>query len=129
VTVPVFGSGDILSPELAKKMFDETGCDGILVARGSLGNPWIFRGIAEYLSSGKITAAPGLEARKTALKRHLEYIEKNKDLKSAGKASYSRKVVTWYIKGFENAASIRAKVSGIKTFEDMKTLVYSLHTA
>ncbi|MBU0671493.1 MAG: tRNA-dihydrouridine synthase family protein, partial [Candidatus Margulisbacteria bacterium] len=54
VSIPVFGSGDVLSPELAKKMFDETGCDGVLVARGSMGKPWIFEQINEYLKTGTL---------------------------------------------------------------------------
>ena len=51
--IPVIASGDILSPELAKKMFDETNCDGLLVARGSLGNPWAYRQILGFLDTGE----------------------------------------------------------------------------
>ncbi|MBU1913027.1 MAG: tRNA dihydrouridine synthase DusB [Candidatus Omnitrophica bacterium] len=52
--IPVIGSGDVLSPELGKKMLDETGCDGLLVARGALGNPWIFEQIKTFLKNKKI---------------------------------------------------------------------------
>lgn len=113
VQIPVFGSGNIFSPELARKMIGETGCDGILVARGALGNPWIF----------KDERPVSIEERKQALKKHLAYIEKYKDAGSRGNAGYMRKTVIWYLKGFALAASIRAKVSLVTSYEKMIKLI------
>ena len=58
--VPVFGSGNVMSPELAKKMLDLTGCDGVMVARGGLGNPFIFKEIEHYLKTGELLPPPAL---------------------------------------------------------------------
>ena len=58
--IPVFGSGNIFNPFMAKKMLDETGCDGILVARGALGNPWIFRDIENFLKNGTLPKPPSV---------------------------------------------------------------------
>ena len=69
--IPVIASGDALTPDLVKKLFDETGCDGVAVARGALGNPWIFRETAEHLRSGTVPRCPdGYEIAQT-MRKHL----------------------------------------------------------
>jgi len=95
--IPVFGSGNILNPVMAKKMLDETGCDGILVARGALGNPWIFRDIENYLKKGKILKRPTLTAKKKVLKKHLAYIEKYNDMTAKNKTGFMGRVKKWYL--------------------------------
>ena len=69
--IPVIASGDALTPELVKKLFDETGCDGVAVARGSLGNPWIFRQTAEYLKTGQMPPIPDVSEITGTMRRHL----------------------------------------------------------
>jgi tRNA-dihydrouridine synthase B len=69
--IPVIASGDALTPELVKKLFDETGCDGVAVARGSLGNPWIFRQTAEYLETGQMPPIPDVSEMTATMRRHL----------------------------------------------------------
>lgn len=61
--IPIIGNGDITTPELAKKVFDETGVDGIMIGRAAIGNPWIFRDIKTYLNYGEIPAEPTLQER------------------------------------------------------------------
>ena len=95
--IPVFGSGNILNPFMAKKMLDETGCDGILVARGALGNPWIFKDIENYLKKGKTLKRPTLAAKKKVLKKHLAYIEKYNDMTDSNKAGFMGRVTKWYL--------------------------------
>jgi nifR3 family TIM-barrel protein len=95
--IPVFGSGNILNPFMAKKMLDETGCDGILVARGALGNPWIFKDIEIYLKKGKTLKKPTLAAKKKVLKKHLAYIEKYNDMTANNKTGLMGKVTKWYL--------------------------------
>ncbi len=126
VSIPVFGSGNIFSPEFAKKMLGETGCDGILVARGALGNPWIFEEISEYITNGRIRTAPSLVSRKNVLKKHITAIEKFKTPGPGGNAGHMRKAVFWYLKGFPLAARIREKVSLVKSYEEMLKLVDSI---
>jgi nifR3 family TIM-barrel protein len=95
--IPVFGSGNILNPFMAKKMLDETGCDGILVARGALGNPWIFKDIENYLKKGKTLKRPTLAAKKKILKKHLAYIEKYNDMTDSNKTGFMGRVTKWYL--------------------------------
>ena len=123
VKIPVLGSGDIFTPELAVKMLNETECDGILVARGSLGNPWIFKAIEEKLISGKNAGLPDLDTRISVLKRHLEYINRYRAASPGSNVSYSRKFIAWYMKNFVGAAALRAKISVVKTHEKVLELL------
>ncbi|MEQ8578007.1 MAG: tRNA dihydrouridine synthase DusB [Balneola sp.] len=59
--IPIIGNGDVTSPELAKKMFDETGVDGVMIGRGAIGNPWIFEQSRHYLETGELLPEPTLE--------------------------------------------------------------------
>lgn len=123
VDIPVFGSGNIFSPVMAKKMLDETGCDGILVARGALGNPWIFKDIENYLTSGKTANERGLPEKKKALKAHLACLEKyKKDISQGNKIGLMGKVAMWYLKGLPDAARIREKISKVRSYEELTRL-------
>lgn len=115
VRIPVFGSGNVLSPELAKKMFDETGCDGILVARGALGNPWIFQ--------GKNVEDVSIEEKKKVLKKHLAYVDKYKDISQHGKIGFMRKVAIWYLKSLPHASRLREKITSAKTYDDLVSVI------
>lgn len=123
VKIPVSGSGNIFGPQMAKKMIDETNCDGILVARGALGNPWIFRDIENYLKTGKTTKAPSLAEKKKALKQHLAYIEKYSDMKQAHKIGFMGKVAMWYLKGLPGATRTRDQICRTKSYEELLKLI------
>ena len=124
--IPVFGSGNILNAYMAKKMVDETGCDGILVARGAFGNPWIFKNIENYLKSGKSPKYPSLTVKKKTLKKHLAYIKKYKDISERGKIGFMGKVTMWYLKGLYNSRVIRARISRIRTHNELIDLIDSV---
>ena len=126
VKIPVVGSGNILSPRLAKKMFDETSCDGILVARGSFGNPWIFEDIENYIKKGEAPKERGADIRKKALLKHISYIEKYKKLNADGKIGVMRKVAMWYTRGFPNAARLRDRLCRTKRYDELMKLVEGL---
>jgi len=121
VKIPVIASGDIFSCQLAKKMFDETGCDGLAVARGCLGNPWIFKEIKEYLKSGKIIAPPEPAAVEKVLREHLDstldfYGEKN------GVVIF-RKFYIWYTKGMCKVRRLRERASRAKTRAEVEKII------
>ncbi len=121
--IPVFGSGNIFNPLMAKKMFEETGCDGILIARGALGNPWIFKNIENYLKNGRPPKNPDLSAKKKVLKVHLAYIEKYKDITQTNKTGFMGKLTMWYFKGLYNASLIRRQICRIRSYEELLNLI------
>lgn len=123
VHIPVFGSGNIFDANSAKKMLDETSCDGVMVARGALGNPWIFAQIEDILKNGKESKAIDLKERKKVLKKHLSYIEKLSAQKPSGRAGLLRKAALWYMKGFPNSARIRHNISLVKKYDEMLKLI------
>ena len=127
VRIPVYGSGNIFSGESAKLMLDETGCDGILVARGGLGNPWIFKEIEEYLKTGKSPKEISLAQKKKALKKHLDYIDNYKSISAHGKIGFMRKVAIWYLKSIPAASDIRARITReTKSCQDILKVVMDI---
>lgn len=122
VSIPVIGNGDINSPQLAKRMLEETGCDGIMLARGARGNPWIFKQIKTYLSTGEILAPPSLQELITMILRHAA-------LQIQVKGAYigireMRKHTAWYTSGYPNSSILRNKVNEIETFQQLEELLY-----
>jgi len=119
--IPVIASGDIFSGILAKKMFDETGCDAVAVARGALGNPWIFKEIKEYLKHGKIIPRPSLDEVGTIMKQHfaasVQFFGER-----IGVIDF-RKFYIWYTHNFPQVRSLRSTLSKIKTQEEMLHLI------
>ncbi len=116
VKIPVIGSGNVFTPTLAQTMLDETGCDGLLVARGAFGNPWIFNELEHYFATGETLPEVSLLTRKEALKRHLAYVEEFRRSQQRGKVGFMRKVALWYIKSFPNAAKIRGQINTITDY-------------
>jgi tRNA-dihydrouridine synthase len=104
---------------LARKMLNDTGCDGILVARGALGNPWIFRQIDDYLKNG---AAPGeisVPEKKRVLKRHFAYLKEHRDTSKKGMVGFMRKIAMWYLKGIPGAARFREKIMRAGSYDEI----------
>lgn len=119
--IPVIASGDALSPELIKKMFDETGCDGVAVARGALGNPWIFREVPEFLESGVKPVRPCLAEIVSTMKRHLHLCcEFYGDYPGT---LVFRKFFGWYVKGIPDAKPLKERAFSAGTEEEMLTII------
>lgn len=123
VDIPVFGSGNIFSPEGARKMLDETGCDGILVARGAQGNPWIFKDIEDYLADGRPSKRPDTEERRRVMKEHLAYIKEFKEMSARCRAGFMGKVAMWYLKGLPHAARLRDTITRIRSYDEMLAFI------
>jgi tRNA-dihydrouridine synthase B len=116
VSIPVIGNGDIFSAVDAKNMLEETGCDGIMVGRGALGNPWIFNEIREYLETGSIQTTYTKAEKMNVLKEHFKLLL---DLKGEYVATREiRKFVAWYVKGMDNATTVRTRINQIETEKD-----------
>jgi len=117
VGIPVIGNGDIKTPEDAKRIFEQTNVDGIMIARGTLGNPWIFKQIKEYLETGTYSKITNDEL----LKVMLEHI----DLEVKEKGEYTgiremRKHISFYLKGLKDASEMRNRVNRIENKEELK---------
>lgn len=111
VSVPVIGNGDIKTPEDAKRMLDETGCDGVMIARGAIGNPWLFSQINEYLETGSYKEVSKKEKIDKCLEHAQRLIAYYGNEEAAMKEM--RSLACFYIKGFSNAAKTRGKIHTI----------------
>ncbi|HHV13552.1 MAG TPA: tRNA dihydrouridine synthase DusB [Clostridiales bacterium] len=127
LAIPVIGSGDIFTPEDAKRMLEQTGCDGIMMARGTRGNPWIFEQIKEYLERGILMPKPGFDEVKEMILRHaalsVEYKGEFIGIREM------RKHVAWYTTGYPGSARLRSRVNEIENMEDLRRLLeeYQYH--
>ena len=121
VKVPVIGNGDIFTPMDARRMMEETGCDGVMIARGARGNPWIFRQTEEYLRSGVILPKPSFDEVIEMIKRHAAIL-------SEFKGEYigvreMRKHVAWYTTGYKGSSKLRGQINEVETMEQLIELL------
>ena len=124
VKVPVIGNGDVFTGEDAVRMLNETGCDGVMIARGALGNPWIFKE-ANALWRGEEKPAPPTDNEKIHMAiNHLALISAHKGDNIAVREM--RKHVGWYIKGMKGAAAVRRQANQDVQALEMKKLLESL---
>ena len=121
VNIPVIGNGDVTTPELAKKMLDETGCDAVMIGRGVLGNPWLIKNTVDYLDKGKYSSLISFEEKINMLKKHLRYLKSDKCEKVALLEIRSHAI--WYLKGISGAAKIKNKICGAKSIDDIITIL------
>lgn len=118
VSIPVIGNGDVTDAYTAKKLVEETGCDGIMIGRASRGNPWIFKEITQYLDTGVMPERPSLEEVRSTILRHAQL-----QLKYKGEyigMREMRKHIAWYTAGYPHSAKLRQQVNEIETFEDLE---------
>lgn len=116
VNIPVIGNGDILSAKDAKKMIDETGCDAVMIGRGTLGNPYLIKQVVRYLEDGVLLKDESpIERMKTCLK-HFDYLLKIKSEKVA--TLEMRTHAAWYLKGLPNGVNVKKRLYELKTKEE-----------
>lgn len=119
VSIPVIGNGDIKTAEDAKHMFEYTGCDAVMIGRGSEGNPFIFRQVNEYLQNGKVDFHPSPHDRLMQMLEHIEMLVTEKG-ESRG-IKEARKHIAWYIKGLPGAARLKGEVFKISDIATMRS--------
>jgi tRNA-dihydrouridine synthase B len=119
--IPIFGNGDIFSPEIAKNCRDNYGVDGLMIARGSYGNPWIFREIKHYLETGELLPPPDIRER---VRTCLIHLEKSVDWKGERTAIFEiRKHYSDYFKGYPNFKRFRVELMEAPALEDVKVVL------
>ncbi len=118
VKIPVIGNGDVTNGETAKALFEQTGCDAIMIGRASNGNPWIFEQIITYLQTGKVLPMADVSSVKKMMQKHLNMLVDWKGEYTAIREM--RKQIGWYIKGLPNAATIRKQINQIEDLEELK---------
>lgn len=121
VSIPVIGNGDVDSPQKAKRMLEETGCDGVMVGRAARGNPWLLGRIARYLEDGELLENPSPEEVKAMILRHarmqLEYKGEYTGMREM------RKHVAWYTAGYPRSSKLRQAVNGLESLNQLEELL------
>lgn len=117
VKIPVIGNGDIFSAEDAKAMKEYTGCDGLMVARGARGNPWIFREVKEYLENGNVIDKPTINDIREMIIRHAKMLVNYKGEYTGIREM--RKHIAWYTAGLPHSAELRRMCNQIETMENL----------
>ena len=117
VNIPVIGNGDIVDEESALQMFEQTGVDGIMIGRGSFGNPWIFRNIKHYLETGEKLPQPTNNEKLEVMEKHIELAVKEKGEDVAIKEL--RKHIAWYTKNLKNSSEFRNSINKVEKKEEL----------
>lgn len=123
VKIPVVGNGDIFSAADASRMLAETGCDGVMIARGAMGNPWIFDELHAQIDGVPYTPPTEREIIDTAA-HHLDLMLENKPADIAVREA--RKIIAYYLHDFAGAAAARGRLNAAESAEEMKEILYSL---
>ncbi len=120
LSIPVIGNGDITTPDDAKRMFEYTNCDLLMVGRGALGNPWVFKNINAYFKGDKL-CTPTFEEKMQVMKRHIEKLAENKGEYVGMKEA--RAHIPHYFKGFSGAAKLRNDACRVSILNDLYALI------
>lgn len=121
VDIPVIGNGDIFSPQDAKRMLDETGCDAIMLARGVRGNPWLFSRVKSYLEKGVDPGRPEIGDLISMIRRHTQMMIEFKGEYTAIREM--RKHVSWYTAGYPGSSMLRSKVNAVENYDELEKLI------
>ena len=126
VGIPVIGNGDVVDAQSAKRLYEYTGVDYIMIGRGALGNPWIFREVNAYLSEGRLLSKPDLDEKLDVLSRHITALVAYKGERVGMREA--RKHTAYYLRGFKNAAKLRNTAFSMETLDDLQRLIGEIQT-
>ncbi|MBR5553326.1 MAG: tRNA dihydrouridine synthase DusB [Clostridia bacterium] len=121
VSIPVIGNGDIYCAQDAARMISETGCDGVMIGRGALGNPYLFAQVKHYLKTGETLAFQSAKEKLEDIKEHMSLLVADKG--EAVAAAECRKHLAWYIKGVRGAAALRDEINRTEDVEKTIRLI------
>jgi len=121
VKIPVIGNGDIKSPEDAKMMIDYTNCDGVMIGRGLMGNPWLIKQTVDYLETGNYEKEISIATKKAYLLKHLDNLIKYKGEHIA--ILEMRTHGAWYVKGLPGATKIKTQIVHAKSVEEIVDII------
>ncbi|QCI87117.1 tRNA dihydrouridine synthase DusB [Vagococcus zengguangii] len=121
LTIPFMGNGDVRTPEDAKRMLDEVGCDGVMIGRAALGNPWMIYLTEHYLRTGELLEEPGPREKITTAKLHLERLVKLKGAKLA--TLEFRQHAAYYLKSVPRSAKAKVAINRAETPEEMALIL------
>lgn len=126
VNIPVMGNGDVMGPEDAKRMLKVTGCDGVMIGRGGLGNPWIFKRIEKALNGEDPGPEPTIEDKKAALLKHLDLELQHRDEYTV--ICQMRRIACWYFKNTPGASEFRGAINTTVTIDGIRQLIDNFPT-
>ena len=124
VNIPVIGNGDVQTPQDAKRMLDETGCDGVMIGRAALGNPWMMYQTVKYLENGVLLPEPSVREKIDVCVLHLDRLIALKDEYIAVREM--RKHAAWYLKGIKGTGKIRNEINECNTRNQLVGLLYTM---
>lgn len=120
VGIPVIGNGDVVDIDSAEHMYEATGCDLVMIGRGALGAPWVFRQIDAWFRRGEQLPGPEPEERMQVMLRQIALACRYKGERVALREA--RKHAAWYLKGWRGAAALRQKAGQVTVYEDLERL-------
>jgi tRNA-dihydrouridine synthase B len=121
VKIPVIGNGDIVRPEDALAMIEQTGCDAVMIGRGAMGRPWLFQQISQLLETGSYDPDPALPERLEIVQEHLRLTVELKG--EAVALREMRKTLAAYVKGLPQAARTREAINQTSSLEELQELL------
>lgn len=127
VSVPVIASGDVTSVEECAEMYEQTGCDLVMIGRGSYGRPWLFGQIRDYFDGKPVRSEPDLDEKLEIMRRHISLLVEDKGEYVGIKEA--RRQAAWYVKGINGAAKLRDDFSKMNTLADFERLTEKIREA
>lgn len=124
VSVPVIGNGDITNEQSAAIMLEKTGCDAVMIGRGSFGNPWIFQQVNAYLSECRVIPPPSINEKMAVMLRHISKMIEYKGEYTAMREA--RHHAAYYTKGLRGGAKFRKEMGSLETFEQLEEIAFRI---